>query len=72
MVLEREAIFFQEIEDRDFALVLDLLCVAPDRGLVEGNLDQARLFRPHFERLVLIIVAHGLVLTLSLIATERR
>ena len=61
MVLEREAVLLHEIEDRDFALMLDLLRVSPDRGLVERHLDQARLFRPHVERFVLVLLAHGLV-----------
>ena len=40
---DAERIFFDEIVDRDGALVLLVGIAAPDRGLVEGDRDEAVL-----------------------------
>src|SRR4029079_14237974 len=46
MAFERKGIALEEIENRDLAFVLDLGVVTADRGLIERDLDKARLLRP--------------------------
>ena len=46
MAFERKGIALEEIENRDLAFVLDLGVVTADRGLIERDLDEARLLRP--------------------------
>src|SRR5262249_56411118 len=43
MVLEREGVALEQIEDGDLALMLDVYRVAPDRSGIERHLDEPRL-----------------------------
>ncbi len=43
MVLEREGVALEQIEDGDLALVLDIGGVAADRSCIQRHLDEPRL-----------------------------